>query len=542
MASTIPNNSNYLEGIIASNSAAVSQGAIPRSQRRFYNNRGDNNVKEKTKIQLGVKERFKSEDRSKNSGARRCFPPGFKYIESLCEKDPEEIMISISSTKGFSIRLEQELSGDFIVILLKLLSKLCTSTFNECKSEVIGLFCQNRFIEKLSYFVATLPVQEDRDKRANSYFWQNTTEFWNNLHVMCNSVIDLMPNLAVDVIYKLVKTTILCIKNFESFQPNNKVNGEIEEKFNELLKRINLWVEELEKKKVVAEKKGCDDTEDELTPPNDFRELSVYPTSEEILSEERSFLRKNKTNCKYNSVEEYLDIQFRLLKEDFVGPLREGIQEYRNRQNKLKKNYNVIIHQKIQFMGSQNVKDQVGYKVKFEFDLKKLSKRLARLENSKRFMYGALVCFTNDNFLSLIFGKIIDRSVSMLEKGMIVVNFDNDTNIQFGVDYVMIECNIYFEPYYQVLKALQAMDVNNFPLERYIINIDPTIRLPSYLTESTKYEIGNFDEVELTKPLSWPTAETLQLNDSQYAAFRAGLTNEFCIIQGPPGNTFILNR
>ena len=68
--------------------------------------------------------------------------------------------------------------------------------------------------------------------------------------------------------------------------------------------------------------------EDTMTPPDDFRQISVFPTMEDLNKDELPFLRKNKRKGGYTSVDHYLDVQFRLLREDFVYPLREGIAEY----------------------------------------------------------------------------------------------------------------------------------------------------------------------------------------------------------------------
>lgn len=39
----------------------------------------------------------------------------------------------------------------------------------------------------------------------------------------------------------------------------------------------------------------------------------------------------------------------------------------------------------------------------------------------------------------------------------------------------------------------------------------------------------------LLKLAAWPTAEDLELDDSQYKALQMALTKEFAVIQGPPG-------
>jgi len=64
-------------------------------------------------------------------------------------------------------------------------------------------------------------------------------------------------------------------------------------------------------------------------PPDDFRQIPIIPTIDEILTPDDSFLRPNKTAGAYNSADHYLDVQFRLLREDFLRPLKNGIQEFR---------------------------------------------------------------------------------------------------------------------------------------------------------------------------------------------------------------------
>lgn len=59
----------------------------------------------------------------------------------------------------------------------------------------------------------------------------------------------------------------------------------------------------------------------------DFRTIPIYPTPQEFRQEHRPFLRPNITSQSYTNTHLYLDTHFRLLREDFVRPLREGIQQ-----------------------------------------------------------------------------------------------------------------------------------------------------------------------------------------------------------------------
>ncbi|CAG2235641.1 unnamed protein product [Mytilus edulis] len=63
-------------------------------------------------------------------------------------------------------------------------------------------------------------------------------------------------------------------------------------------------------------------------PPQDFHEIPVFPEMHDIHVDIYPFLRKNKIFGGYENLQHYLDVQFRLLREDFIGPLRDGIQDY----------------------------------------------------------------------------------------------------------------------------------------------------------------------------------------------------------------------
>lgn len=69
---------------------------------------------------------------------------------------------------------------------------------------------------------------------------------------------------------------------------------------------------------------GSDDTPE---GEEDFRNMTIYPTPEEFHQDQKPFLRANFMEQSYPSVHVYLDTHFRLLREDFVRPLREGIRE-----------------------------------------------------------------------------------------------------------------------------------------------------------------------------------------------------------------------
>lgn len=76
-----------------------------------------------------------------------------------------------------------------------------------------------------------------------------------------------------------------------------------------------------------------DDNDDEVTVnTEDFRLMSIYPTSSDILCDLDPII-----DGKYvGGIDHYLNTQFRLLREDFMRPLRKSISQYRYNALKVK--------------------------------------------------------------------------------------------------------------------------------------------------------------------------------------------------------------
>ncbi|KAF4514252.1 UNVERIFIED_CONTAM: hypothetical protein B566_EDAN019489 [Ephemera danica] len=176
-------------------------------------------------------------------------------------------------------------------------------------------------------------------------------------------------------------------------------------------------------------------------------------------------------------------------------------------------------------------------------------------EHSKRFMHGALLCFTNNNFHSLLFATVCERDIKYLSQNQLLVQFceEYEENIyQSNSSYIMVESEVFFEPYYQVLKTLQALDETTFPMRDYIIEVKNTDAPPKYLFDqnphdaaidlnsNTRYNLRHATQdktfrVDVIDKSTWPSAETLGLDPSQHTALHTALTSELAVIQGPPG-------
>lgn len=104
---------------------------------------------------------------------------------------------------------------------------------------------------------------------------------------------------------------------------------------------------------------------------------------------------------------------------------------------------------------------------------------------------------------------------------------------------------IFSQAYRHNLKVLQKFGKDNFPLEKYIVDVNRDISPPTYLRNNSVYKIpiySPFDDtkagmlaVDILNNQEWPPREDFKLDESQYEAFRAALTKQLAVIQGPPG-------
>ncbi|CAG0900159.1 unnamed protein product [Darwinula stevensoni] len=273
--------------------------------------------------------------------------------------------------------------------------------------------------------------------------------------------------------------------------------------------------------------------------PNNFREIPIIPTSGEILEGQLPFLRSNITKGAYMNVEHYLDVQFRLLREDFVAPLRNGINEYmlEGMRNKQFRHQDIRVYTGVTFHHMDH--DFYGIHLIFKFDVSRFSR--VKWDITKRFMTGSLLCFADLDFHHLTFGTISKRDPDELKKGLLTISpqsdmFDLDAWMQ-GEKIIIESSSAYFEVYRHVLRSLQQCDEENFPLTDYIVygamkDAPPKFLPAQYNFSFTRRRLGL---VRLLAKAYWPPAEDFGLDESQLQAFQSALTQEFSVIQGPPG-------
>ena len=151
-------------------------------------------------------------------------------------------------------------------------------------------------------------------------------------------------------------------------------------------------------------------------PPEDFRLLSVIPTLRDIITDERPFLTPNKIDGPYDNTQHYLDVQFRLLREDFVKPLRDGIQTLlvigKYRTPKEERLLDVRVYDNVEIRQPDFTSNGIAYRIKF--DISKFHR--VQWQNSKRLIFGSLLCLSKDNFKSFAFATVANRELKDVAK------------------------------------------------------------------------------------------------------------------------------
>ena len=222
-----------------------------------------------------------------------------------------------------------------------------------------------------------------------------------------------------------------------------------------------------------------------LRPPDNFRRLSVIPGHNDLCSGVEPFLRPNLVAGRYPDVETYLDVQFRLLREDFFRPLREGLQEYKTIvegkapwKNRRIRVDNLRLYQDVRVIKSEKERDEQTYYV-FQF----AGMKGIRWENSKRLIFGSLLLLSVDNFQSFLLFTVSNRDLELLSNNSIKVRFEGSVLPPYfwKSSMVMAESSVFFEGSRSVLVALQKISPILFPMKDYVLshNLDPVV--PDYL-------------------------------------------------------------
>ena len=335
----------------------------------------------------------------------------------------------------------------------------------------------------------------------------------------------------------------------------------------------------------------------ELEPPENFRDLSVVPKAADFSIGSKPFLRANVVKRGYKNLEHYLDVQFRLLREDFMLPLRDGVLQLRKDNGGLetsclignKEAKNVFVYRDVTVLYPVYRWNGIFYRI--HFDSFHQSLKHISWNKSKRFKRGALLCLSADDFYTPLFAIVEGRDAHDLSRGELDVHFEHvdldylSQSIETKKKFDMVESPAFFEAYRHVLEALQEIETaDGLPFQEHIVHCQRNTEPPVHEQLTSGYydltgivqleqdnvsclNLSSFNDQWINSPAPALESESradfdmtseesskvsdyrnvldvynlqyyrrnLQFNDSQRRAFQLALTKRFAIIQGPPG-------
>ncbi|XP_077125738.1 NFX1-type zinc finger-containing protein 1-like isoform X2 [Ranitomeya variabilis] len=488
---------------------------------------------------------------------------GVLELSKMEMREPSEIILKLAAPCSGLKQLvnEASMTPELVKKLLAVLSKAI-----ECRSS-----CQN-LIHILSHILNSLFLKSI----LCSYIMQcgSSLQSEDLCSVVDHSLTVLTEILSIFPSSSFADVTIIktLLENVVRQMEADSVT--ISEKTKQNMETLNLFLQHLQDKKqdgtlkadnyiYAVGKKG-------LVLGDDFRGVSVFPTHDDICMKGNPRLAPNIIDGSYPDVTSYLNTHFSLLREDFIGPLRDGISQYLRAQSDEDVN-DIRLYFNVSILESFCVQSGIVYQVQFS------TQHLKHImwENSQRLLYGSLVCLSNDNFNSMLFATVAERTVADLQQGIITLMFEEESRQQLAKKadneclFVMAETTAYFEAYCHTLQGLKEMKESDVPFQNYIIHCKPMMSPPAYLlhdgssftlselehktsSDSSDEETSsdssdeetycNINKNKTIKPElnildfdTWPTKEELGFDESQFEAFQKSLTSELSIIQGPPG-------
>ncbi|XP_046359851.2 NFX1-type zinc finger-containing protein 1-like [Haliotis rufescens] len=460
--------------------------------------------------------RRQGQGRVRGTGQRRQI--GFERLRDLTDEDNvENITLELASDKsGFESMLHSSfMHMDEVCLVLDVVVKITRTHHKEGLKKVLKMLCTSGFLEThLVRFIEQLRTYSEIEYNCD------------DVCVICQEILKKLPMYAEECIVALQ-----CVGDV--FYDSGLIHDNPE---------LEAYRADLEETCIQHIQYGFEREDEE--PPNNYRDLEMFPSPQELLADEKPFLRENKDKGAYFNLDTYLDVQFRLLREDYIQPLRKGILAYR--QCKLDQVPNKVadtwLYHNVHIIRSI-CSDDVD--TRLTFDVSRVGR--IRWQSTKRLICGSLVCLSKDNFETMLFATVTNRTVHDLLKGNIDVRFEQDFDIVLNISptdtFIMAETPAYFEAYRHVLSKLQQIE-DSLPFQQYLVDCETNIQEPEYIDHSVRYNmtaLGGYmyraylSSVTLLDTRKWPPLKVYNLNEVQLQAVKIALTKELAIIQGPPG-------
>lgn len=434
-------------------------------------------------------------------------PLGYMALKEICDSNcPEDGILELANkSKRFEALLKcAEIRPDLMKLIIRAVH-LCalSDQVTQHAEKILRIVIRTKFLLlHLSSFVRKIPLHSITDDK-------------------------FQPN---DVILQLAETFLVLLQRFRHDTVDTTPIAELSEALEKLKSDVSLQVDtEMLEKKVILVKELRDeiirrrieslrkqDDESALEPPEDFRKVSVIPQAADLNVHDKPFLRANIVGGSYIDLEHYLDVQFRLMREDFIIPLRQGIKELRWKDNNRgasidsgrKHSKDVSVYRNVTVL--YPVCSGKGMVYRIRFDWLHRSVRHVKWEKSKQLKFGSLLCLSADDFYNLVFATVENRNPGDLRCGELEVRFEGvqleklNEFIKEKKKFDMVESPAFFETYRHVLEGLQKIQPDELPFQEHIVKCNRNVGPPGYESKTNGFFVMSDitdNEVEENKGL-----------------------------------------
>ncbi|RTE73245.1 hypothetical protein BHE90_012334 [Fusarium euwallaceae] len=296
----------------------------------------------------------------------------------------------------------------------------------------------------------------------------------------------------------------------------------------------------------------------------DFRKITIYPTSDELLSTDEPYLQRLADvfdTPKDTRGPAYRDWLFRLLREDMLSEIREDLQTATG-QKKSKRKPVALSQLNLVGLNDVNGNNSSGHRPRASppytlnvacnqgiYFPKKLPKggKKGFLEDTRQFMkhdsFGALCCGKD----IIAFGSLVRDIHNLIQTPPVIgIRFTDDSSLgkalealrgpdQQRLKFLLVDTATFaYEP---ILKRLQTM--TELPLEGQLIHSEEPsqdgTRPEALNLIINKMKAYSTNGMKVKMMAGRTLKKDIYLEGAQLDSFINGLENELALIQGPPG-------
>lgn len=287
----------------------------------------------------------------------------------------------------------------------------------------------------------------------------------------------------------------------------------------------------------------------------DIRQISIMPTGDELLSKERPFLRIaddyiEDPQLASSRLKMHMDNQFRLLREDMIGEIREELRILTG--TKRGRHKGLIVDELLLTgveLGCERKRQPWGIRLQCEKELPHLAKvepwkRKAYLLDNRQILRNQnMACLLVDD--KVVAFPTIQRNEDDLAKtpATIILQLQDDSSTMYAlsklkvaerIKLVQLDTAVFaFEPF---LKRLQ--EIKELPLAEELLHweVGKILRCPKFqpvrVIQNLRLNCGKDLRVILG------TKKSVCLDDSQTESVCISLSQRVSLVQGPPGKRF----